>query len=586
MRKTKIICTIGPASESEEIITKLIENGMDVARLNFSHGDYHEHKQRIETIRKAAAKIGKPVAILLDLQGPEIRTRTFAGGEAYLEKGKTVVITREDIVGNAERFSVTYEGLVNDVRPGSIILLDDGLIELEVIHTDVNKGEITAEVKNSGIIKNKKGVNVPAVKVNLPSVTEKDERDILFGIENKVDFIAASFVQSHDDVITIRRLLDENGGEEIQIISKIENREGVNNFDKILEASYGIMVARGDLGVEIPPEEVPLVQKELIHRCNLAGKPVITATQMLDSMQHEPRPTRAEASDVANAILDGTDAIMLSGETAAGKFPVEAVKMMNVIALKTEPAFDYEAFFRKRRQNTTQLTITDAISQSVTYTAANLDVSAIITPTESGHSARMVSKYRPQVPIVAITFSEEVLRRLTLVWGVYPVLSEPANTTDEMLDVAINKGLETKLFERGAKVIITAGVPVGVSGTTNLMKVHVIGNVITQGTGIGRSYAYGRAVVALTVEEANTRVQEGDILVTPATNKEMIPAIRRAAGIVTKESGLTSHAALAGLNLGIPVIVGVKDFELIKDGEEITIDGGTGNIHQGYASVL
>lgn len=585
MRKTKIVCTIGPASESEDILTKLIENGMDVARLNFSHGNYDEHKKRIDTIRSVAKKIGKPVAILLDLQGPEIRTRKFLGGQAKLNSGETVTITREDIVGDAKRFSVTYEGIVNDVSPGTTILLDDGLIELEVISKDVQKGEVEAKVMNSGIIKDKKGVNLPGVKVNLPSITEKDEKDILFGIENKIDFIAASFVRSQDDVITIRKILDDNSGEEIQIISKIENREGVNNFEKILEASYGIMVARGDLGVEIPPEEVPLVQKELIHRCNLVGKPVITATQMLDSMQHEPRPTRAEASDVANAILDGTDAIMLSGETAAGKFPVEAVKMMNVIALKTEPAFDFAASFRKRRESTT-LTITDAISQSVTYTAANLDVSAIITPTESGHSARMVSKYRPQVPIVAITFSEEVLRRLTLVWGVYPVFSEPANTTDEILDIAINKGLETKLFERGAKVIITAGVPVGVSGTTNLMKVHVIGNVIAKGTGVGRDYAFGRAVVAYSVEDANERVKQGDILVTPATNKEMIPAIRKASGIVTKEAGMTSHAALAGLNLGIPVIIGVEDIDLIKDGEEITIDGGTGNIHQGHASVL
>lgn len=585
MRKTKIVCTIGPASEDFSIIKKLIKNGMDVARLNFSHGNYEEHKQRISTIRQASEELGIPVSILIDLQGPEIRTREFEGGEARLVRGETVYITMDNVPGTAERFSVTYEGLIYDVKEGAIISLDDGLIQLEVVEVDVVNKQLKTIILNNGVIKDKKSVNIPEVLVNLPSLTEKDKEDILFGIDLGVDFIAASFVQSQHDVITIRKLLDENGGDKTHIISKIENREGVDEFDKILKASYGIMVARGDLGVEIPPEEVPLVQKELIERCNLVGKPVITATQMLDSMQWEPRPTRAEASDVANAILDGTDAIMLSGETAAGKFPVEAVKMMNEIAIKTEPAIDRETLFRKQSKLDV-LTITDAISQSVTNVAANLDISAIITPTESGHSARMAAKYRPNVPIIAITFNESTLRRLTLVWGVYPILSENASSTDELLDIAVNKGLETKLFERGSKVIITAGVPVGISGTTNMLKVHVIGNVITNGTGIGRHYAYGRAVVVKDAEEANRRVREGDIIVAHSTNKDMIPAIRKASGIVAGEGGITSHAAVIGLSLGVPVVVGVKDYELIPDNEAITIDGGTGNIHQGYASVL
>lgn len=585
MRKTKIVCTIGPASEDMATIKKLIQNGMDVARLNFSHGNYNEHKQRIIKIREASEELEIPVSILIDLQGPEIRTRKFEGGEAMLVRGETVYIMMEDVLGTADRFSVTYEGLIYDVQKGAIISLDDGLIQLEVVNVDVEAKQLETVVLNSGKIKDKKGVNIPEVLVNLPSLTEKDQEDILFGIELGVDFIAASFVQSQHDVITIRKLLDENGGEKTQIISKIENREGVDEFDKILKASYGIMVARGDLGVEIPSEEVPLVQKDIIERCNLVGKPVITATQMLDSMQWDPRPTRAEASDVANAILDGTDAIMLSGETAAGKFPVEAVKMMNEIALRVEPAIDRETLFRKQSKLDI-LTITDAISQSVTNVAANLDISAIITPTESGHSARMAAKYRPNVPIIAITFSKAVLRRLTLVWGVYPILSENATSTDELLDIAVNKGLETKLFERGSKVIITAGVPVGVSGTTNMLKVHVIGNVITNGIGIGRHYAYGNAVVVDNAEEANRRVREGDIIVAPATNKDMIPAIRKASGIVTSEGGITSHAAVIGLSLGVPVVVGVTDLDCIPDNEAITIDGGTGNIHQGYASVL
>ncbi|MEI3606035.1 pyruvate kinase [Pseudogracilibacillus sp. SE30717A] len=586
MRKTKIVCTIGPASESIETLKQLIENGMDVARLNFSHGDYDEHKQRIFNIRQAAKEMDKTVSILLDTQGPEIRTKTFKDGEAYLERGNTVYISMRDVEGTAERFSVTYKGLINDVRIGTIISMDDGLIELEVVEIDHENEEIKTKVVNSGKIKNKKGVNVPNVRVNLPALTEKDKNDIKFGVENDVDFIAASFVRDHTDVLTMRQLLEENNAAHIQIISKIENREGVDDFDKILETSFGIMVARGDLGVEIPPEEVPLVQKDLIHRCNLAGKPVITATQMLDSMQWDPRPTRAEASDVANAILDGTDAIMLSGETAAGDFPVESVKMMNVIAQKTESALDHESLLKKRAKSST-MTITDAISQSVTHTAANLEVSAIITPTQSGHSARMIAKYRPKAPIIAVTFSKIVFRQLSLVWGVYPVLSEQINTTDELLDTAVNKGLETGLFTRGCKVIITAGVPVGVSGTTNLMKVHVIGNVIATGQGIGRHYAYGKALVTNNAQEANERLEDGDILVTSATDKDMMPAIKRAGGIITEEGGLTSHAAVVGLSLGIPVIVGVENgLGIIKDGEDITIDGGTGSIHQGHASVL
>ena len=586
MRKTKIVCTIGPASESIATLKQLMENGMDVARLNFSHGNYEEHKQRIADIRKAAHEMNKTVSILLDTQGPEIRTHTFKEGQAQLNRGETVTISMNEVEGTAERFSVTYEGLMDDVDVGTIISLDDGLIELKVQKIDEEKKEIETKVLNGGTIKNKNGVNVPNVRVNLPSLTDKDIQDITFGIEQGVDFIAASFVRDHSDVLIIKQLLEEHRAEHIQIISKIENREGVNDFDKILEASFGIMVARGDLGVEIPPEEVPLVQKDLIHRCNLAGKPVITATQMLDSMQWDPRPTRAEASDVANAILDGTDAIMLSGETAAGGFPVQSVKMMNVIALKTESALDHETLF-KNRTKSISMTITEAISQSVTHTAANLEVSAIITPTQSGHSARMISKYRPETPIIAITFSEYVFRQLSLVWGVHPVYSTEVSTTDELLDTAVNKGLKTGLFQRGSKVIITAGVPVGVSGTTNLMKVHVIGNVIATGQGIGRDYAYGRAVVTNDAKDANERMTEGNILVTAATDRDMMPAIKRASGIITEEGGLTSHAAVVGLSLGIPVIVGVDNvLNVIKDGEDITIDGGTGNIHQGHASVL
>ena len=586
LRRTKIVCTIGPASEDVETLKKIMKNGMDVARLNFSHGDYDEHRQRIKNIRQAAKEVGKVVSILLDTQGPEIRTKTFKDGEAMLERNAIVYITMKDIEGTGERFTVTYKGLIDDVEVGTLISLDDGLIQLEVLEIDHEAKELKTKVINSGIIKNKKGVNVPNVHVNLPSLTDKDVNDILFGIEQDVDFVAASFVRESTDVLAIKKLLEDHHADHIQIISKIENRGGVDNFDKILEVSYGIMVARGDLGVEIPASEVPLVQKDLIHRCNLEGKPVITATQMLDSMQWEPRPTRAEASDVANAILDGTDAIMLSGETAAGDFPVESVETMNLIATKTESALDHKQLL-KNRTKSISITITDAISQSVTHTAQNLGVSAIITPTQSGHSARMVAKYRPKAPIIAVTFSEHVYRRLTLVWGVYPVQSGQAYTTDELTDVSVQKALESKIISQGSKVIITAGVPVGVSGTTNMMKVHVIGNVLATGTGMGRHYAYGDAVVTNDAKEANERMKKGDILITFATDKDMMPAIEKAGGIVTEEGGLTSHAAVVGLSLGIPVIVGVKNAcNLIKNGEDITIDGSTGDIHQGHASVI
>jgi len=586
MRKTKIVCTIGPASESVETLTQLMEAGMNVARLNFSHGDFAEHGERIRNIKEAAEKAGKTIAILLDTKGPEIRTGNFKNGEAELVQGDTVYVTMKEIEGTAERFTVTYDGLINDVFAGSKILLDDGLIELEVQDIDHENQEIKTKALNSGTIKNKKGVNVPNVKVNLPGMTEKDAQDIEFGIEQGVDFIAASFIRRPSDVLEIKELLEKHNATHIQLIPKIENQEGVDNIEGILEASNGIMVARGDLGVEIPAEDVPLVQKELIRQCNIAGKPVITATQMLDSMQINPRPTRAEASDVANAIFDGTDAIMLSGETAAGDYPVESVQTMSNIALKTETGLDHQMILRNRSKSV-DMTMTDAISQSVTHTAMNLSVSAIITPTESGHTARMISKYRPKAPIVAITFSDIVNRQLSLVWGIHAVMGGQVHSTDEMLDIAIDRGLSTKLFERGSKVIITAGVPVGESGTTNLMKVHVIGDVIANGQGIGRRSAYGKAVISQDAKEAVAKVNDGDILVTYGTDRDMMPAIEKAGGIITEEGGLTSHAAVVGLSLGIPVIVGVENlFESIQDGADITIDGAKGDIYQGHASVL
>src|SRR5690625_1064011 len=586
MRKTKIVSTIGPASDSLDMLQKLIKAGVNVTRLNFSHGSFAEHEARINTIKQAAENMDKEVAILLDTQGPEIRTETFQDGEANIVEGQTVNISTKTVVGTAEKFSITYSGLIDDVDIGNKILVDDGLIELEVIGLHKAEGIIETTALNSGVVSNNKGVNVPNVSVNLPAMTDKDVEDIKFGIEQDVDFIAASFIRRQSDVIAIKNLLEENEATNIQIIAKIENQEGVDRIDEILEVADGIMVARGDLGVEIPAEDVPLVQKHLINKCNLAGKPVITATQMLDSMQRNPRPTRAEASDVANAIFDGTDAIMLSGETAIGDYPVETVETMSDIALKSEKHLQ-DQWSLDQDYQVIQATMTDAISQSVTQTAMHLRTSAIITPTESGYTARMIAKYRPHVPIIAVTFSECTNRQLALVWGVYPIKSRPALSIDELFDISVECALNTDLYERGSVVVITAGVPVGESGTTNVMKIHGIGDVITKGIGSRGRNAYGKAVIANNSEEAIANVEEGDILITYATDRDMMPAIEKAVGLVTIEGGLTSHAAVVGLSLGIPVIVGVKNaFELIKSGTYITIDSSSGDIYDGHASVL
>lgn len=586
MRKTKIVCTIGPASENVEMLEKLMDAGMNVARLNFSHGDYEEHGARIKSIREASKKLGKNVAILLDTKGPEIRTHTMENGAIELVAGSELIVSMKEVVGTEKKISITYEGLINDVAVGSTILLDDGLIGLEVLAIDHANNEIQTKVLNSGTLKNKKGVNVPGVSVKLPGITEKDAKDIVFGIQQDVDFIAASFVRRASDVLEIRELLEEHGAEHIQIIPKIENQEGVDNIDEILEVSDGLMVARGDLGVEIPAEEVPLVQKQLIEKCNKLGKPVITATQMLDSMQRNPRPTRAEASDVANAIFDGTDAIMLSGETAAGSYPVEAVQTMHNIASRVERSLQYKELLATRTKQACTM-ITDAIGQSVAHTALNLDVSAIVTPTVSGYTAKMISKYRPKAPIVAVTANESVSRKLALVWGVYSREGEIATTTDEMLDIAVRESIQTGIVKHGDRVVITAGVPVGETGSTNLMKVHVVGDVVGKGQGIGRKSAFGKVIVANTAEEAKEKMEEGAILVTRGTDRDMMDSIEKAAAIVTEEGGLTSHAAVVGLSLGVPVIVGVENATTaMHDGLEITVDATQGIIYKGHASVL
>jgi pyruvate kinase len=583
MRNTKIVCTIGPASESIETLKALMEAGMNVARLNFSHGSHEEHGARIASIRQAAKELGRSVAILLDTKGPEIRTGLLAQEVVELKEGESLTLTTEEITGTEGRVSITYDGLPNDVSPGSTILIDDGLIGLTV--ESVEGTEIHCRIRNGGPLKNRKGVNVPGVNIGLPGITEKDAQDIAFGIKEGIDIIAASFVRKPEDVLGIRKILELNHAD-IMIISKIENHEGVDNLDEILAVSDGLMVARGDLGVEIPAEEVPLVQKEMIRKCNDAGKPVITATQMLDSMQRNPRPTRAEASDVANAIFDGSDAIMLSGETAAGKYPVEAVRTMDRIARTAETAIGYQEILHREAVKK-QTSIPDALSQAVANVAYDLDAAAIITSTESGHTARMVSKFRPKAPIVAVTPHDHVCRKLALIWGVLPLLAEAAETTDEMLDVAVRTAVNAGIVKRGELVVITAGVPVRERGTTNLLKAHIVGEVVARGQGIGQKNATGRVVVLRGTQELPADLQPGYILVTNGTDREMMPIINNAAALIVEEGGLTSHAAVVGLNLDLPVIVGVENAtETFHDGDEVTVDAAIGHVYSGFARIL
>ena len=469
-KRTKIVCTLGPASETEEILRDLINNGLNVCRMNFSHGSHEEHKVRMDLVKKVREELGQPTAILLDTKGPEIRTGNFADPEVLLEEGQTFTITMKDVMGNKEICTVSYKGLVHDVKPGDTILIDDGLVGLTV--KEIKGDDIVCEVQNSGIVKNHKGVNVPGVKVNLPAITEKDRSDIEFGIEQGIDFIAASFVRKVSDILAIREILEEKNATDIKIISKIENQEGVDNLDEIIAISDGIMVARGDLGVEIPTQEIPIVQKLMIKKCNDAGKPVITATQMLDSMIRNPRPTRAEVTDVANAIYDGTDAIMLSGETAAGKYPVEAVKTMAQIAKRTEESINYNELLMCKANKAKN--VADAISYATCTTAMNLDAKAILTSTSSGHTARMVSKFRPDCQIVATTSHDRIMRQLSLSWGVMPLIRSSSKTTDEVIENAIVSAKNAKYINEEDLVVVTAGVARGVSGTTNLIKVETV----------------------------------------------------------------------------------------------------------------
>ena len=586
MKKTKIVSTIGPASESEEVLRELFKNGLNVTRLNFSHGSHKEHKEKMDTIKKVRADMNLPVALMLDTKGPEIRLGNFTDKEIVLKEGDTFTLTSRDMMGNQDMVSQSYKDLYQDVSIGDRILIDDGLVELRVENVDHQSTDIGCLVLNGGEISNHKGVNVPNVKINLPAITKKDVEDIKFGIENDIDFIAASFIRKDIDVIEIRKILEDNFGSHIHIISKIENQEGVDNIDSIIAASDGIMVARGDLGVEIEPQEIPLIQKMIINKCNEVGKPVITATQMLDSMMRNPRPTRAEVTDVANAILDGSDAIMLSGETAMGKYPIDAVKTMYKIAMTMENSKEYRNKFDNKISKK-NIATTNAISHATCTTAEALGASSIITATSSGYTSRSISKFRPAAPIISATYTDRVMRQLSLVWGVYPVKSYMSTSTDEVIDSSIHVAIEEGYVEEGDLVVLTAGIPVGVSGTTNMLKVHTIGKVITSGTGIGKQSISGNIAIGSTDEELKDKFKDGDILVSRYTDKDITKYIERSSGLIVEEGGLTSHGAIVGLHLNLPTIVGAKDATiLMENGDLITIDSLSGLIYKGEARVL
>ncbi len=583
MRKTKIVCTIGPASESPENLEKLILAGMDVARLNFSHGTYEEHKFRIENIKKVRDKLGKPVAIMLDTKGPEIRLGSFKNSSAEIYDGDEFILTTRDIEGDNKIVSISYKELTKDVNKGTRILIADGTIELKVL--DFTETDVRCEVINGGTVSDRKNVNIPGASSKLPAITEKDISDISFGLDNGIDIIAASFIRKASDVLEMRRVLERKNAESIHIIAKIENQEGVNNCDEILEVADGIMVARGDLGVEIPTEDMPLVQKELILKANKYGKPVITATQMMESMIKNSRPTRAEVTDIANAIIDGTDAIMLSGETAIGMHPVVTVITMAAVAERTEKSLDCKKNMNKESEE--GMTVTNAISYAGCSAANDLGASAIITPTQSGSTARAVSKYRPLAPIIAATPNIKVARDLSLSFGVQSVVIKPTESTDKIIQDSVEKALEADFIKVGDLLVITAGIPVGIAGTTNLIKVHIVGDIIARGAGIGNKTVAGRICKVEDAVLDKDKIEEGDILVATATDADMIPIMKKAAAFIIEEGGLTSHAAIVGLELGKPVIVGVENaLRDFKDGQTVTLDGRRGLIYSGKIKVL
>jgi len=583
--RSKIVCTVGPASHEPEMLKKLMLAGMDVARLNFSHGDEAYHGENIRRIREVAAALGKPVAILADLQGPKLRIGTVQDTGVPLESGETLILTTDhSLVGGPGRVPVQYEGLPEAVKEGDRILIDDGL--LEVVVTAVNGQEITTRVVTGGLLTSNKGMNLPLASLSIPAITEKDRQDLRFALSQQVDWVALSFVRTPEDVLNLKSYIREQSafGHPAPVIAKIEKPEGVENIDAIIAVVDGIMVARGDLGIETAPEFVPMVQKMIIHKCNQAGKPVITATQMLDSMIRNPRPTRAEASDVANAVLDGSDAIMLSGETAAGKYPVEAVETMVRIAQEAERV---QATLPVHRVTPSPVrSFAEAVAHASVETAIDLCAAAIVSPTVTGQTARIVSHFRPPCPIVAVTPSPIAQRELVLFWGVYPVLSNRATSTDEVINDAVQVAQKNGYVDEGDIVVITGGTAGSGAGTTNLMKVHLIERVLVRGVGLGERRVMGRISHLAPPLPADVRVDPDEIVVTPSTDRTFVPVLQRAAGLVASAADPNAHCRLLALEMGIPAIVAAgPNLDVLRDGVEVVLDAKLGVVFERPASL-
>lgn len=597
LRRTKIVATLGPASQEPDTIQRMISAGMDVARFNLSHGSASEHRARLASLREAAGRLGgRRVGVLFDLRGPEIRLGTFAGGPVTLADGQIFTITIERIAGGPEAVSVDYPGLPGICRPGDQVMLDDGNLALEV--TEVRGDAVICRVRSGGVLGDRKKINLPGRRLDVAYLSAKDKEDLEMAVSEGADFIAASYARRADDISQVRDFLRARGGRQL-VIAKIECREALENLESIIEAADALMVARGDLGVEVPAEDVPIIQKDLIARSVAVGKPVITATQMLESMVERPRPTRAEASDVANAIFDGTDAVMLSAETATGRHPVEAVATMARIAERAERAsfFDLASHPGAPPAVVGRLAhapppvdvhgVTGAVSMATVTIAARLGAGAIVATTTSGYTARMVSRHRPAAPIIAVTSREEVARQQSLTWGVYPVRVDEAGTTDEMFLRAAAAAGQSGLVDPGSIIVITAGAPPGTVGSTNLIKVHTLGKVLVRGRGLLPASITGRVRLCRKAAEAVARVEEGDILVAPRLDEHYLPALQRAAGWVVEVPSETSFAAVQARAMRRVAIIGAAGaMQALTDGATVTLDGARGLVYEGKAAVL
>ena len=611
-KRVKIVATLGPAVEirggkkfgedgywgekldreaSAKNIAQLIKEGANVFRFNFSHGDHAEQGERMDVVRMAEDLAGQKVGFLLDTKGPEIRTELFEGDAkeyAYKTGEQIRVATKQGIKSTRDVIALNVAGALDvfdDVEVGKQVLVDDGKLGLRVVDKDAEKREFIVDVENDGIIAKQKGVNIPYTKIPFPALAERDNADIRFGLEQGLNFIAISFVRTAKDVQEVRAICEETGNGHVQLLAKIENQQGIDNIDEIIEAADGIMIARGDMGIEVPFEMVPVYQKMIITKVNAAGKVVVTATNMLETMTEKPRATRSEVSDVFNAVIDGTDATMLSGESANGKYPVEAVGTMARIDMEAESALSELGSFQINEFDKSN--VTETIGLSVARAAKNLGVKTIVAATESGHTARMISKYRPDADILAVTFDEHTKRSLMVNWGVYPTVAEKPTTTDDMFDLAAQKAVDLGFAKEGDLILITAGVPVGERGTTNVMKVQMIGSKLLQAQGIGESTVVAHAVVAKNAEEAIKKAKDGMVLVVPTTDKDYMPAIEKASALIVEDGGLTSHAAVVGIAQDIPVVVGADSAtSTVVDGELVTVDPRRGIVYRGQTTAI